>query len=83
MASAAISAFFSNVTAQQIHAFERRCHQLYPHHKRRTKNSQVVMNNDPLLTIADSIHDGIHDGVSNNVINVMGDKNDMKQRLDR
>ncbi len=83
MASAAISAFFNNVTAQQIHAFERRCHQLYPRRKRRMKNSQVAMTNNSLSTKANGIHDGIYDGVSNNVINVVGDKHDVKQRLDR
>ncbi len=77
LASAALFAFFNNVTAQQIHAFERRCHQLYP--RKRKRNGQIVLTTTASLLTEE---DGIIDGVSNEAINV-GDKNDVEQRLDR
>ncbi len=76
LASAAISAFFNNVTAQQIRAFELRCHQLYP--RKRKKNGQVVMTTAASLS---TVTDDILDGGSNEVIINMGDKTDVKQRL--
>ncbi len=79
LASAAISAFFNNITAQQIRAFERRCHQLYPRRKRRMKDSQAaaLRSVDSLSTKPNGM---CYDMDSNNVA---GDKNDVKRRLDR